>query len=1176
MDILPYRNEKLITRSKQDTVAIRLLEEKTVRVQIDGIQRYATPLLWKGLPPLTATKEAVIGHLRGTESRLLKDPAKAASYNQEVRKLLDSGYIRKISSAEEQSISSWYIPHHMVHHNGKDRIVFNCSFTFQNNSLNEHLLPGPTLGSTLLGVLLRFREYPIAVSSDIKGMFHQVRLLPEDQPFLRFIWRDMNRSVKPDIYQWQHVLDHSRADEDTRHSVENCFYVDNLLQSFPSAAEAKPLVTKLQNLLQSGGFELRQWATNTPAIISHMPPELTSESTELWLSMDGTDPPERTLGLHWHCKSDTITYRLRHTDQPPPTMRNIYRVLARQYDPLGLLIPYTTRAKILVQRLWGKKRDWDDPHLPEDLLHLWNAWVSELHILPNISINRCYVHSDTNLSSATQSIHIFSDASERAYGSVAYLHTIDSKGAVQVAFLAARSRVAPVRQQSIPRLELCAAHTGAQLGAVLKRELSVPISSITYWTDSTTVLNWLQSPSCRYKVFVGARVADIQELTESSSWRYVHSTENPADDITRGLTLSQIQSHSRWKNGPSFLYESESSWPSSPNISGPDDPVELRKAKFCGLVTIPSQTSMPDASQFTDFKELLNAAVQACHGAALDAPRTAESFRQAELSSLDSRLLTLAPEYDSETQLIRVGGRLRRCDSLSSETLHPIVLDSHHPITKLIIADYDSKLAHPGPERVFAELRRRYWILRGREAVRKHQHHCSECQKWRGQPIIPKMADLPPSSLRLHQPAFYSTGMDCFGPFLIKIGRRNEKRWGIIFKCLTTHAVYLDLLASMDTDSFLMSLRRFISRRGKPHELLSDQGTNFKGGSSELHEAFNSLAPELQSQLASQQIHFRFNPPSAPHFGGSWEREIRSIKSALHAMLGSQTVTEEVLRTVLTEVENIINSKPLGYTSSDVADPDPITPNMLLMGRLDPCTPQVVYPATELLSRRRWRHSQALSDQFWIHFIRNYLPSLQSRSKWQQDREDICVDDIVLIVDQQHPRALWLVGKVTRVFPGVDGRIRSCQVQTTHYTTETTHYTTETTHYTIETTHYTTETETAHYKTETTHYTTETTHYTTETTHYTTETTHYTTETETAHYKTETTHCTTETTHYTTKTTHYTTETTHYTTETTHYTTETTHYTTETTHYTTETTHYTTETTHYTTETTHYTTKTGS
>ena len=198
---------------------------------------------------------------------------------------------------------------------------------------------------------------------------------------------------------------------------------------------------------------------------------------------------------------------------------------------------------------------------------------------------------------------------------------------------------------------------------------------------------------------------------------------------------------------------------------------------------------------------------------------------------------------------LRVEGHLRRCDTLEEDTLHPIVLDSHQTITKLIIQDFDSRLAHPGPERVYAELRRRFWILR--------QHSCLECQKWRGTPVIPRMADLPPSSLHLHQPDFHSTGMDCFGPYL-KIGQCTEKRWGIVFKCLTIHAVHLDLLTSMDTDAFLMVLRRFIARRGKPHELLSDQGTNFRGGNSELQEAFEVLSPDLQSHLASQQIDFKF------------------------------------------------------------------------------------------------------------------------------------------------------------------------------------------------------------------------------------------------------------------------------------------------------------------------------
>lgn len=220
-------------------------------------------------------------------------------------------------------------------------------------------------------------------------------------------------------------------------------------------------------------------------------------------------------------------------------------------------------------------------------------------------------------------------------------------------------------------------------------------------------------------------------------------------------------------------------------------------------------------------------------------------------------------------------------------------------------------------------------------------------------PTVPKMADLPEARLRLLKPPLFSAGMDCFGHFTVKVGRRVEKRWGIIFKCLTTWAVHLDILSSLDHDSFLMALRRFIARRGKPAELLSDQGTNFKGGERELSEAFEALQSAVNDHLAKHQIDFRFNPPNAPHFGGVWEREVRSVKAALYATIQTHSVPEEVLRTVLTEVEGILNSKSLGYVSTDVADPDPVTPNLLLMGRLDPSLPQLVYEDAEPLSRRR-------------------------------------------------------------------------------------------------------------------------------------------------------------------------------------------------------------------------------
>ncbi|KAI2647761.1 Gag-Pol polyprotein [Labeo rohita] len=561
-----------------------------------------------------------------------------------------------------------------------------------------------------------------------------------------------------------------------------------------------------------------------------------------------------------------------------------------------------------------------------------------------------------------------SPSPERAYGSVAYIQTISPQGDQEIAFLTARSRVSPKKQQSIPRLELCVTLTGAQLAKLLKSELSVPIRQVTLWSDSTTVLAWIQADSCRFKVFVGTRVAEIWELTDPKDWRYVDSKSNPADDTTRGKTLAKLAKPSRWSQGPSFLLLPPDQWPQSPFLSLPTEDAELKHVTFCGLTVPVTNRTLPDWNQFGSYKELLAATARILHGAATPTEvLTTEDYREAELALL----LIHKAKYDSTTHLIRVGGRLRQTEQLDESTIHPIVLDPKHPISRLIIQDFDESLHHPGAERVFAEVRRKYW--RGREAIRQHQRTCLGCKQWRGQPSIPRMADLPPSRLCLLQPAFYSTGLDCFGPYLIKIGRRHEKRWGIIFKCLTTRAVYLDLLHQMDTDSFLMALRRFITRKGKPFEIISDQGTNFRGGERALQEDFAALHPSLQEQSASHQISFKFNPPGASHFGGCWEREIRSLKSALCSILGDQIVTEEVLRTVLVEIEGILNSKPLGYTFSDIADPDSVTPNMLLMGRPDSSLLQVIYTESEMLSKRRWRHSQLLADQFW----RRFLPKLK-------------------------------------------------------------------------------------------------------------------------------------------------------------------------------------------------------
>ena len=1077
LDVSPYKNVKMYTRSKEDHRAMDLLQNKTKRVQVRGVLRYATPLLRKEpMPTFKVPPGVVMPCLLSVERRLSRDPEMAVAYATEMNQLIESGLVKKLDPAEaERSIESWYLPHHNVKHNGKNRVVFNCSFQVRQQNLNRYLLPGPTLTPPLLGVMVRFRRQKTAISGDIKRMFHQVCLLDEDKPLMRFLWRESPEDPEPSIYQWevlpfgttcspccatyalQRHVDDATAPPGVPDTVHHSFYVDNCLHSVETAEEAHKLVRDLRTFLASGGFEVRQWASNDPEVIRDLPEDAKSNSSETWVSQSSDNAQEMTLGLVWRFKSDTLCYR--HPKIEPRkyvTMRSIYSTLASQYDPLGYIIPYTTRAKVLVRDLWTEKKGWDDP-LPESLAAKWKEWEQELPNLQQIEFPRSYFPPSVSLTNSKISLHVFCDASETAYGAVAYLRAEEPDDTVHVSFLLARSRVAPKRQQSIPRLELCAALSGAQMGKMLKEELHLPLCEVWMWSDSTTVIQWIQSTSCKYKVFVGTRVSEIQELVGTSCWRYVATDVNPADVITRGATLNQLAHPNLYHQGPDYLLRPETEWPPLPSLENAEVEEELKKTQFCGLTGL-QDDSITDGPKVEDCQTLEELQVQTFRhqnpNLGDSTSLTADDYAAAEMLVVqrvqrevfrtemtclerkvelprDSKLRQLAPELD-DNGVIRVGGRLRRAQNLTEDSKHPILLPSKHPVTDLVIRQYDNKLYHPGAERLFAEIRRRFWILRGREAVRRYQRLCTVCQKLRAQPIMPRMADLPPCRLRLQEAPFHNTGMDCFGPFSVKaeIGRATAKRWGIIFKCLTTRAVHLEVLAEMTTDSFLQSFRRFTGRRGRPHTLWSDHGTNFRGGEAELIKSYNQMSDELKAELASQQVRFSYNPPNAPHFGGAWEREVRSVKTALNAALGAQVPKAEVFNTLLVEIEAMLNSKPLGYVSSDVADLDPVTPNSLLMGRRDAALPLAVYASTEIIGRRQWRYGQALADQFWKRFTSEYLPSLQGRRKWMTDRANIEQGTPVMIVDPALPRARWLIGRVKSVVKGNDGRVRSAVVDT--------------------------------------------------------------------------------------------------------------------------------------------------
>jgi len=297
-------------------------------------------------------------------------------------------------------------------------------------------------------------------------------------------------------------------------------------------------------------------------------------------------------------------------------------------------------------------------------------------------------------------------------------------------------------------------------------------------------------------------------------------------------------------------------------------------------------------------------------------------------------------------------------------------------------------------------------------------------------PSVQRMADLPPERVTADSALFLNTGCDCFGPFLCKVGRAEVKRYGLVCTCLAVRAIHIEMLDSLSTDSFLNGFRRFVARRGDPQKVFCDNGTNFVGAQSEVDKCKSELDfKKIQAYGVGSGIEWNFNPPHASHMGGVWERMIRSIRRVLTAVSKGSRLTDDILMTLFAEVESIINGRPLTKVSDDVTDMTPLTPNHLLLLRSGPAPVPGIFSDADQY-RKRWRYVQHLANQFWSRWIKEYLPGLQKRVKWQEEKENLKVGDLVLLVEENMPRRVWPLGLVVQVKKGRDGLVRSVKVRT--------------------------------------------------------------------------------------------------------------------------------------------------
>ena len=329
-----------------------------------------------------------------------------------------------------------------------------------------------------------------------------------------------------------------------------------------------------------------------------------------------------------------------------------------------------------------------------------------------------------------------------------------------------------------------------------------------------------------------------------------------------------------------------------------------------------------------------------------------------------------------------------------------------------------------------------FWIIGARSAVSLYIMNCVLCRRLRGNPCGQKMADLPADRLEPAPPFSYS-GVDYFGPFSVKEGRKELKRWGVMFTCFASRAVHIETSNSLDTDAFINAYRRFVCRRGPVRTLRCDRGTNFIGGRNELQSAWDEMDhAKISAELLKDSCDWVVIEPNqvanASHFGGVWERMILSARNTLSSILLQHftQLDDEGLRTFLTEVEATINSRPLTFLDTKSPDElEPLCPSQLLTLKSKVLLPPPgVFVKQDIYCRKRWRRIQYLANQFWTRWRSEFLPTLQARSKWHKEQRNLQINDIVVLIDESLPRCSWPLARVTQVYPSDDGLVRKVQI----------------------------------------------------------------------------------------------------------------------------------------------------
>lgn len=1078
-------------------------------------------------PTLGNSRITAIACFRSLERKFARSADLFAAYKAVMDDYRQKGHLMLAPPASENDSESYVMPHHAINppgrpdNKGKFRVVYNASAaTTTGISYNDCQLAGYKLQDHLCDIFLRFRMKKFAATADIAQMYRQVKVHPDYWNFQRIVWRDSPneplREYVITIVTWgstsasfnairairQCANDHEKEYPIGAVTVLSDFYHDDGLFGRDTEEDLVECFHQTTNLLACGGFNLTKWSTNSK-ILAHMVEQDTNAERSL--------PTESgVLGMKWLLATDQLCFKVQQSEigNAKITKRFIVSRISQIYDPSGVIAPVIVSGKLIIKRLWQSGVDWDEI-APSELIQTWKEFNININSLNDLQIPR-WIGAKRG---ATLQLHVFADASEEAYGAVAYIRAENEDGSIVVNILTAKSRVVPLQKPTIPRLELLAAEMASRLAAYVRSACHCEFSQTYLWSDSQIVIYWLRRDPGISKLFVSNHVRNILANSPNAIWQHVNGIANPADLISRGTTVEQLAKSTLWLHGPHWLSLPMEKWPkpSIPALTCKDKQVieieskpkkvALAKAHKIDVLSVRLENGSMQplierrstlnsvlritayvyrykkilrarvaANRRTRKRQLRNNKVLKKHArispvlpAELDNallhwigvmqreyfPREVNACLNSEILPKESQLVKLRPKIDGR-ELLYVGGRLSNAD-IPEGAKHQYIVPADSPLAMLLIQRAHFLTLHGTTGQIMTHLRQRFWILRMRQAVRKVVDACVTCLRFHQRPNDQLMADLPVCRVTQSEP-FSRTGIDFAGPFRIKAkaGRPPSKRnvyrtkaeirasdtmlkaWITVFTCMATRAIHLDVIVGLSTEEFMAAFARFVNRRGRCFELYSDNGTSFVGTNNELSAALVQWSKNVPNhELSKYQTEWRFITPAAPHHGGAWESMVKRVKFHMRRVIGDRILTRDQLYTTMTQIEGCVNSRPLWPMTDDPTDLLPVTPAHLIIGK--PILPQPLTGDLADLPENRltmWGSQQKLEQHFWKRWHEEYLVGLQERNKWYRPKNNLKIGDMVILRDENLPPVSWAIGRVTAVFPGADGFVRSVTIKT--------------------------------------------------------------------------------------------------------------------------------------------------